>query len=83
MATSMLHDLELPELITDNEADYIELAVRLAQDPARRQRLRNEIRRKMSQSPRFFDCADYGRKVSAALERLVTQPVPQLMTASA
>jgi predicted O-linked N-acetylglucosamine transferase (SPINDLY family) len=83
MAASMLCDLELQELITNNEADYIDLAVRLAGDPARRQRLRADIRTKMARSPRFFACAECGREVSAALEALVVQPEVELMTANA
>jgi predicted O-linked N-acetylglucosamine transferase (SPINDLY family) len=60
MATSMLHAVGLPELVTENPADYVALAEALARDPARLQALRDKLEHNRLQQP-LFDTARFTR----------------------
>jgi len=53
VATSLLRAVGLPELITDNLADYEALALRLARDVAYREALRVKLGRNRSTHPLF------------------------------
>lgn len=50
VGASILHHLGCPELIAENENEYIELACRLADDTGRLETLRTDLRHRMSQS---------------------------------
>ncbi|MDD5349000.1 MAG: tetratricopeptide repeat protein [Chthoniobacteraceae bacterium] len=76
LASSLLRDLGITDLISGSEDAYIRLAVRLAQDPALRRRLSGEIRTAMAGRPGFLDCARYGEKLGALLETLVLKRPP-------
>ena len=43
MAASLLHTIGLPELVTDSRDGYVQLAITLARDAARRQALRDKL----------------------------------------
>jgi predicted O-linked N-acetylglucosamine transferase (SPINDLY family) len=60
MAASMLHAVGLPELVTENLADYVALAEALARDPARLQALRDKLEHNRLQQP-LFDTARFTR----------------------
>lgn len=77
MAGSLLRAVDLPQLITDNLADYEELAVALAHDPARiaamkRQLAANRLNCALFDSPRFV------RNFEAALQRVAKPAAPRL-----
>ena len=77
MAGSLLRAVDLPQLITDNFADYEELAVALANDPARvasmkRQLADNHLTCALFDSPRFV------RNFEAALRRVAKPAAPRL-----
>jgi predicted O-linked N-acetylglucosamine transferase (SPINDLY family) len=55
----------LPELVTDNLADYEALAVRLAKDPARLKALREKLTANRTTTP-LFDTARFTRHLESA-----------------
>ena len=57
VATSLLHAVGLPQLAVNTEAEYIHLAVEIAQDPARLQILRDSLKDRLH-TP-LFDTAAY------------------------
>ncbi|MFZ4650237.1 MAG: tetratricopeptide repeat protein [Rubrivivax sp.] len=69
VAGSLLHALELPELICQSIPEYEALALALADDGARRAELRAriEVARRTSS---LFDGADLARRVEALYERM-------------
>lgn len=71
MASALLRELQLPELIAENEAGYVALAVRLASDAAERGRLSERIRAAMGRGPKFVNPAAYARELGRLLEALV------------
>lgn len=77
MAGSLLRAVDLPELITYNFADYEELAVQLAADPARiaamkRQLSDNRLTCALFDSPRFV------RNLESLLQSVARPPAPRL-----
>lgn len=64
-AGSILRGLEMPELITENPGAYEELAVQIASDPSRLQRLKQKIASKRRTAP-LFDSSRYARHLDAA-----------------
>jgi predicted O-linked N-acetylglucosamine transferase (SPINDLY family) len=69
-AASLLHELEMDELVAQNADAYIDLAVRLGKDDEMRNRIRKQITDKMKGVPKFLDSKWYGEQVGRALERL-------------
>jgi len=70
-AAALLRELKLPELIADNEADYVRLAVRLGTDPDWRKAVGERIHAAMQARPVFLDAPEYGRRLGRLLETLV------------
>lgn len=68
---AMLRELGVPDLITKDEASYIDLAIRLAVDDQYRNEMSTKIREKMAQGPAFLDSRAYGEKVSRVFESIV------------
>src|SRR5690606_13412478 len=66
MAGSLLSALELPELITDNLADYERRAIELAHDPAQLRALRQRLAEGRETSL-LFDMPRFVRSFEAAL----------------
>lgn len=66
---ALLRDIDLPELIAEDEASYIQLAIQLGQDATLRQQLRERITQKM-QHPRFLDSHDYSSQMGVAMQQL-------------
>jgi predicted O-linked N-acetylglucosamine transferase (SPINDLY family) len=67
VAASLLRAIDLPELVTHSLADYEEMAVQLALDPARLKAVRETLARNRNSTP-LFDCARYTRHLEAAFE---------------
>jgi protein O-GlcNAc transferase len=70
VAASLLHAIGLPELVTENLADYEALALKLATDPA----LLKSVGRKLSQNRLthpLFDTARFARHIESAYKTMV------------
>jgi predicted O-linked N-acetylglucosamine transferase (SPINDLY family) len=73
MASALLRDLDIPELVAEDEQAYVARTVALATDPGFRDRMRAKILQRMSTSPRFLDPVAYGRQLGDLLEKLVRE----------
>ena len=71
MAAALLRELDLPELITADEAAYVALAVKLGTDLAYRKKTSAGILEKMAGHPKFINPRAYGQGLSELLESLV------------
>ncbi len=67
---AMLRELQLPDLITNSEASYIQLAVTLATNPELRQLYRREIQHKMQANPTCFDSVAYSGAIAQLFQQL-------------
>ena len=67
IAASMLTAVGLPDLIADTDADYVELAARLAADRPRLAELRRTLRERMLASP-LMDASAFTAAVEVAYE---------------
>ncbi|MGL5080822.1 MAG: FkbM family methyltransferase [Microcoleaceae cyanobacterium] len=70
MGAALLRSLSLPELITDTEESYIQLAIQLAKDQQKRDQFQEEIRQKMGRNPSFLDSRAYSEKIGVAFRTL-------------
>lgn len=68
--TALLRELELFDLITNTETDYIQLSIRLAKDAKLRHHWQQKIQQKMQQIPGFLNGRAYGKKMGAMFSRL-------------
>lgn len=66
---SLLHALDLPELVTGTEADYEALALDLARNPARLAAIKAKLSAKRTTAP-LFDAARFTRDIEALYARL-------------
>lgn len=69
-SAAMLRDLQIPDLITDSEESYIQLAIALGTDRKLRQFYRSQIQERMQNQPRFLDSHHYGTQIGTLLEKL-------------
>jgi len=76
MAGSLLHALELPELITTSTAEYEERAVEIASDPERARRLKSQLAAAREGS-RLFDMPRFVRSFEDALRGVARVPTPR------
>jgi predicted O-linked N-acetylglucosamine transferase (SPINDLY family) len=74
MAASLLHALDLPDLVTATMADYEALAVELALDTQRYQELRQRLQRNRLTTP-LFDAAGFTRNLEAAYHAMYERGV--------
>ena len=65
VAASLLQAIEMPELVTNNLAEYEALALELALDPARLAALKEKLARNIATTP-LFDSASFARHIEAA-----------------
>jgi predicted O-linked N-acetylglucosamine transferase (SPINDLY family) len=65
MGVTILTNVGLSEVIAENEAAYVDLAVGFATDPARLRAIRHNLRQKMSGS-RMMDFSAFARDIEAA-----------------
>ncbi|NET17168.1 MAG: methyltransferase type 11, partial [Okeania sp. SIO1H6] len=70
MGSALLRSLSIPDLIADSEAEYINLAIRLANNSELRQQKQQEIREKMQQNPDFLDSRSYSEQIGKLLPEL-------------
>ncbi len=71
MASALLLELNLPEMITTDEAAYIALAHRLGTDATYRRQLNERILAAVALRPKFINAQAYARGLGALLESLV------------
>ena len=69
VAGSLLHAVGLPELVTDNLADYESLALALARNPQRLQALKEKLLRQRDALP-LFDSKRFCRHLESAYETM-------------
>src|SRR5207302_2474283 len=69
VASSLLHAVGLPELVTQNAADYEALALALARDNARLNAIREKLARNRDIHP-LFDTDRFRRHIEAAYLRM-------------
>ena len=65
VAASLLQAIEMPELVTNNLAEYEALALALALDPARLAALKEKLARNIATTP-LFDADGFTRDLEAA-----------------
>ena len=65
MGVTILNNVGLSEVLAENEAAYVDLAVGLATDPARLRAIRHNLRQKMNDS-RMMDFSAFARDIEAA-----------------
>jgi predicted O-linked N-acetylglucosamine transferase (SPINDLY family) len=65
VAASLLNAIQLPELITRNLDEYESLAIELARNPARLQKIEEKLSRNRLTTP-LFDTRRYARNIEAA-----------------
>lgn len=70
-ASALLRELGLSELIAQDEASYIRLAVGLATDSAYRSRIRQQILDAMAKRPLFVNPAAYAQWLGGLIESMV------------
>jgi protein O-GlcNAc transferase len=69
VGVSMLTNIGLPELIAHSENQYIQIAVELAHDLPRLNRLRSTLRQRMQQSP-LMDAPRFARNIESAYRQM-------------
>lgn len=70
VASSLLHELGLVELVTDSIADYTRLAIDIGSDPEALFAWKARVA-KASESARLFDALRYSRELEAIYRRLI------------
>jgi predicted O-linked N-acetylglucosamine transferase (SPINDLY family) len=79
MAGSLLHAVDLPELVTYSLDEYENLAVQLAGQPERVAAMKRKLQENRD-SCILFDSPRFVRHMEAALRTVVKQPAPDLTT---
>jgi predicted O-linked N-acetylglucosamine transferase (SPINDLY family) len=67
---SLLRELQIPDLITNSEEAYIQLAIALGTNYELRQRIGEQIQQKMQQNPTFLDSNYYSSQIEKVFEEL-------------
>ncbi|MGB3510823.1 MAG: glycosyltransferase, partial [Microcoleaceae cyanobacterium] len=70
MGSSLLRSLSIPDLIVNNETEYINLAIKLANNSEFREQKRQEILEKMQQNPSFLDSRTYSAQIGELFQEL-------------
>jgi protein O-GlcNAc transferase len=70
---ALLQQLGFNQLVVNNEVEYIDLAVRLANEPSWRQELSQQIAQAMQPPPLFLDSKAYAGQIEPILIRLVAE----------
>jgi predicted O-linked N-acetylglucosamine transferase (SPINDLY family) len=74
MASALLTAVGLPELVTTNRADYVDLAVSLAHDPVRYRSLRSQLDGGEAWMRSIGNTERFTRQFEAAMERVLKRP---------
>ena len=68
-----LRQIQILDLISDNEIDYISLAIALGTNSELRQQKSDRIKQKMQQNPSFLDSRSYSAQMGALFQQLFQQ----------
>jgi predicted O-linked N-acetylglucosamine transferase (SPINDLY family) len=77
VSASILHRVGLDELVADSASQYLRIAIDLANDTARRQRLHMELRPRMTNSP-LMHPTQVTREIEAAFESAALNKPPNI-----
>ncbi|HIK29164.1 MAG: glycosyltransferase [Oscillatoriaceae bacterium SKW80] len=69
-AAALLRELEVTDLITTSEENYIKLAFELATNPEMRRQKREQIQQKINNNPGFLDSRSYSQKIGNLFQEL-------------
>lgn len=72
VAASLLHAIDLPELVTSTQEEYERKAMELATNPAQVGALKDKLQANRSRSP-LFDGRQFARHIEAAYEAMVAR----------
>lgn len=72
-AAAYLREIQIPDLITNNEMDYIKLAIALGNNPKLRQQKSAQIKEKMQANPSFLDSRSYSTKIGSLFQELFSK----------
>ncbi|MEH1980022.1 MAG: glycosyltransferase [Nostoc sp.] len=72
-AAAYLREIQIPDLITNNEMDYIKLAIALGNNPKLRQQKSAQIKEKMQGNPSFLDSRSYSAKIGNLFQELFSK----------
>ena len=70
MGAALLQELQIPDLITDSEEAYIQLAIALGTNPELRQQKSAQIKERMQANPRFLDSRSYSAQMGEIFQKL-------------
>lgn len=70
MGAAMLKALNIPDLVTDSEESYIQLAIALGTNPELRKQKSDQIKQRMQANPRFLDSRAYSAQMGAVFQEL-------------
>jgi predicted O-linked N-acetylglucosamine transferase (SPINDLY family)/glycosyltransferase involved in cell wall biosynthesis len=70
MGAALMRSLDIPDLVSDSEESYIQLAIKLGNNPELRQQKGNEIEFKMQNNPSFLDSRGYSAKIGDLFREL-------------
>ncbi|MEM1171161.1 MAG: glycosyltransferase [Cyanobacteria bacterium P01_H01_bin.35] len=73
MGSALLRALSIPDLIADSEAEYINLAIKVANNSEFRKQKQQEIQEKMQQNPSFLDSHSYSKQIGTLFQGLFQQ----------
>jgi predicted O-linked N-acetylglucosamine transferase (SPINDLY family) len=73
MGPAFLRELSMPELIANDDQDYIHLAVELGTNPLLRKHKQQQIEQAMQRSPRFTNSRYHSAQIGAILQQLFQQ----------
>jgi predicted O-linked N-acetylglucosamine transferase (SPINDLY family) len=84
MASALLRELGVTELIAQDEEAYIKLSIKLATEPAYRRQMSEQIKEAMARKPRFVDSKAYAQGLGKVIEPLFAgSPPASLLQAGA
>ena len=69
VAASLLYAIELPELVTETQADYEALAIELATDPVKLKAIKDKLKSNRLTSS-LFDTAQFPKHIEAAYKKM-------------
>jgi predicted O-linked N-acetylglucosamine transferase (SPINDLY family) len=70
---SLLRELQIPDLITNSEEAYIQLAIALGNNPDLRHQKSAQIKEKMQGNPSFLDSRAYSAKIGSLFQELFSK----------
>ncbi|MBN3926053.1 MAG: methyltransferase domain-containing protein [Nostoc sp. NMS4] len=73
MGAAMVQALDVPDLVSNSEESYIQLAIALGNNPELRHQKSAEIKEKMQGNPSFLDSRAYSAKIGSLFQELFSK----------